>query len=233
MTTTIYISGPMRSKPDHNYPMFFAAEEAIAYNAQYFCEDGENLVIHNPARNFNGDKSLDPTTYMREDLKQVLDSDALVLLPDWEMSEYGKREIEVAKGAGLKFYSAELNDDWEGTLPEAWIFDVMDEPTPQSSQRGKILATANSLINGDRNSAYGAPYDDFSRTAAMWNGYGATGPGGRPFRAHDVGILLILMKTSRLAHMPGHMDSYIDIAGYAGCSGECAVIEQNNGGTNA
>lgn len=231
--TTIYISGPMRAKPDHNYPMFLAAEKAIQYFDEYFCEaEDDDLIIHNPARNFNGDKSLDPTTYMRQDLKQVLDSDALVLLPDWEMSEYGKREVEVAKGAGLKFYSAEVLDG-EIDNPTQWCFDVMDEPTPQASQRGKILATANSLINGDRNSAYGAPYDDFSRTAAMWNGYGATGPGGRPFRAHDVGILLILMKTSRLAHMPGHMDSYTDIAGYAGCSGECAVIEQNNGGTNA
>jgi len=96
----------------------------------------------------------------------------------------------------------------------------------EQAARTSLLQDAERLINGDRNLQYGAPIDDFSLTAKMWEAYlrrtmetrNTTVPSLDP---HDVAVLLILVKISRLAQTPEKRDHWLDIAGYAGCGWEC------------
>lgn len=41
----------------------------------------------------------------------------------------------------------------------------------------------------------------------------------------DVAILMALMKIARLIESPNHMDSWVDLAGYAACGARCAGAE--------
>ena len=86
--------------------------------------------------------------------------------------------------------------------------------------KGQVLDEAKRLITGDRNQAYDEPIVDFTRTAAMWSAYT-----GHHFDPHDVAVLMILVKVSRLASSPDRMDHWVDIAGYAGCGGEVQTRE--------
>ena len=96
--------------------------------------------------------------------------------------------------------------------------------------RAKLLTEAADIINGDRNIQYGDPIDDFSLTASMWEDYlrrivVTRNTDGEVFLdPHDVAIMMMLVKVSRLAQSPEKKDHWLDIAGYAGCGWEC--IEQ-------
>src|SRR5690242_14496581 len=93
--TTLYLSGPMRSKPNHNRELFLEVEEAL-FKYGLPLPEGDSLNVLNPTRNFNGDQTLEPSIYMTLDLKQVLDADVIVLLPDWRTSEGARREVQLA-----------------------------------------------------------------------------------------------------------------------------------------
>ncbi len=84
--------------------------------------------------------------------------------------------------------------------------------------RSQLLEDADMLVNGDRNNDYGPPTQDFSRTAALWSIYL---DGKRMLDAHDVAVMMILLKVSRLSWSPNNRDSWVDIAGYAACGFEC------------
>lgn len=82
----------------------------------------------------------------------------------------------------------------------------------------------------DRGVPYGGVEDNFARIAHLWNGYMrgrfADGAGGDTvmavpsFAPGDVAAMMALMKLGRIAGNPAHMDSWIDLAGYAACGGE-------------
>lgn len=83
-------------------------------------------------------------------------------------------------------------------------------------QRDSVLQIADDIINGDRRSDYGSAADSFAHTAAIWNGL-LSRKLMVPITEQDVAALMIGLKLTRLASTPGHMDSIVDIAGYAGC----------------
>jgi len=99
-----------------------------------------------------------------------------------------------------------------------------DPQTPRQA----ILDEASELTHQSRNTAYGNPEDNFRNIANLWNAYlQAKGPGicvgDMPclsVSVHDVAVMMILMKTARLATNPNHHDSCVDIAGYAACLGD-------------
>lgn len=104
---TIYIAGPMRGYPEHNFPAFFAAEEKW---------QGRGAVIkkiYNPAK-MDLDEGYDPNTVtdtrehlkgcMRRDLNAILNCDAVVMLPGWEKSEGAKVEHALAVYLGLLIF---------------------------------------------------------------------------------------------------------------------------------
>lgn len=99
-----------------------------------------------------------------------------------------------------------------------------ERPTPE---RVQPLRVAEQLITRDRNNTYGAPTQDFDRTAAFWTVYlGMKLLPGAVIEMHDVALMIDLLKTSRLVWSPGQFDSWADKAGYVGCGWECVVAEE-------
>ena len=77
-----------------------------------------------------------------------------------------------------------------------------------------ISDEAKRIVHGDRGGNYGHPWDDFSRSAAMW-----TPILGVEVTPEQVAMCLVAVKLSRLVETPGHHDSVVDVAGYAECLG--------------
>jgi hypothetical protein len=108
---------------------------------------------------------------------------------------------------------------------ERVIHALNEEATPPTA-RQQILDEASDLTHQSRNTAYGAPEDNFRNIANLWNAYfAARAPGfivseKNSITSGDVAIMMILMKTARLATTPNHHDSCVDIAGYAACLGD-------------
>ncbi len=84
--------------------------------------------------------------------------------------------------------------------------------------RSDILQAATACVTADRNRTYGPPEDSFAVIGQYWSTYL-----GVPVGAAQVGTLLALMKIARLQANPGHADSYVDLAGYAACTGGIAT----------
>lgn len=82
--------------------------------------------------------------------------------------------------------------------------------------RSEILDTAKKTVSEDRNKQYGEPEDNFQKIADYWSVYLHTG-----LTAKDVGHMMVLFKIAR-AQAGTKADNYIDMAGYAACSGEIA-----------
>ncbi len=86
-----------------------------------------------------------------------------------------------------------------------------------SADRFECLNKALDVV-GVRDDNYGGPSENFERIAALWN----TMPNmdEHPMDSSGVALFMILVKVARLMHDPTHADSWIDIAGYAGCGYE-------------
>jgi Domain of unknown function (DUF6378) len=95
--------------------------------------------------------------------------------------------------------------------------NIVTPPKVPLTIREEVLTTAEQLVMGDRNRDYSDPRDNFDQTAGLWSEYLKV-----PLKAHDVAVLMILAKVSRLSTSPGKMDSWVDIAGYAACGAETA-----------
>lgn len=74
-----------------------------------------------------------------------------------------------------------------------------------------ILHIADGLVDGPRQEHYGHPFDDFTRVTEAAKALGID-PTSSP-RHHA--LYMILVKLQRLVQTPAHMDSVIDVAGYA------------------
>ena len=74
-----------------------------------------------------------------------------------------------------------------------------------------LLAHAPAVVR-DRRRSYGDPAELFERVAIRWSQVLGT-----KVTAAQVGLCLIDLKLARLANDPKHVDSLIDIAGYAAC----------------
>lgn len=93
--------------------------------------------------------------------------------------------------------------------------------------RKSILDAAEKCVCTDRETQYGAPEDNFKVIADLWRDYKGVG-----FNAHDVGIMLALLKIARIASGQTKEDNYIDLAGYAACAGEIALKKSQPDYTN-
>jgi nucleoside 2-deoxyribosyltransferase len=88
----IYLSGPMTGYPEFNYPLFNQTAAVIRSYGYKVC---------NPAEFFDGKTDLPKETYMRQDIRAVLDCEMVVTLPKWEESPGAKLEVEVARACGI------------------------------------------------------------------------------------------------------------------------------------
>jgi len=101
---TLYLAGPMSNLPALNFPAFHAAAAELRAL-------GHHVV--NPAE-INTDQSADWLTCMRADIKQLVDCEAICLLPGWEKSRGATLEHQIAVGLGLQVHAL-----YELLYPEA------------------------------------------------------------------------------------------------------------------
>lgn len=115
-----------------------------------------------------------------------------------------------------------LADEWlehPTEINKAFYGD--DNPRPSKAE---TLDKAKEAV-ADRGLNYGSPEDNFKRIALLWsahleNRYNTTQMEGFDppvLDAHDVAMMMALMKIARLENDPRHGDSWIDMAGYAAC----------------
>ena len=80
---------------------------------------------------------------------------------------------------------------------------------------------------GDRGLNYGKPEDNFDRIARLWNVHLTNRGMNALFHltATDVAVMCALLKIARLQHTPDHLDSWVDLAGYAACGAEIAIVD--------
>tara|TARA_R100001443_G_scaffold83247_3_gene90106 strand:- start:168 stop:446 length:279 start_codon:yes stop_codon:yes gene_type:complete len=79
----------------------------------------------------------------------------------------------------------------------------------------ELLNQALTIIKGDRNLRYGDPKINYKRIIEGWQLILGT-----EITEGQYGMMMIWMKIARLMEDETHMDSWIDIAGYAACTGE-------------
>ena len=79
----------------------------------------------------------------------------------------------------------------------------------------QIADEAKRIVSGARRNAYGAPEDNFERIARFWTAYFQNTGRDLTITAGDVPPLMRLMKEARLCETPDHLDSHVDLVGYA------------------
>lgn len=92
--------------------------------------------------------------------------------------------------------------------------------------RESILDRARECVCGERDESYGGPEDSFRTIALLWENYLNARPSDvlpGEIGTEDVAVMMALLKIARLASDSGHMDSWVDLAGYAACGGEIAA----------
>jgi len=87
----IYISGPISGMPDLNQPAFLVASLSLL-------DRGHRAL--NPFQ--NGLPGSSPwSDHMRADIRMLMDSDAVAMLPGWENSRGAKIERQLALDVGI------------------------------------------------------------------------------------------------------------------------------------
>jgi hypothetical protein len=82
----------MEGYEEHNYPAFTAAAEKLR---------DEGYIVINPAENFGGATFYPRASYMRADIMNIMQADALVVLPGWRGSKGASLELLIAHELGL------------------------------------------------------------------------------------------------------------------------------------
>lgn len=88
---------------------------------------------------------------------------------------------------------------------------------PPTSPRWHILQDAANLVDGDRHKTHGPAELNLGTTGELWTFYS-----GRKLDAHDVAMMNVLQKISRILCGERIRDHYVDIAGWAALAGELA-----------
>lgn len=87
-------------------------------------------------------------------------------------------------------------------------------------KRDDILDTAKEYVTKDRAATHGNLEDNFGLIAAYWSAHL-----GRNIKAHDVAVMMTLLKLARAKSNPKHTDNWIDGCGYLALGGEAAMEE--------
>lgn len=89
--------------------------------------------------------------------------------------------------------------------------------TRVADNRTEVLRMAERAVNGAREGEYGSAEDSFGRIAALWNGYFKASGRQVTIAAEEVPLMMVMLKMARLVNTKNHLDSWVDIAGYAAC----------------
>jgi hypothetical protein len=100
-------------------------------------------------------------------------------------------------------------------------YEIHNDIAPQPlATRGNLLDVAKTYITKDRQADHGDAEDNFSRIAQYWSVHLGT-----PVKAHDVAVMMALLKVARIKQNPHHIDNWVDGAGYFACGGEIANLQ--------
>lgn len=92
----------------------------------------------------------------------------------------------------------------------------------KSPPRVEALREAARLISSERNEQYGPPSENFDRIARLWSVVL-----GVNVSMEDVAMCMVALKMARYASKSGYQpDTWIDIAGYAGCGYEVGDLSE-------
>lgn len=86
----IYISGPMSGLPDDNKPSFNAAAKLLRSQGHKVISPAE-IEVPEPSW----------VNYLKEDIRQLLDADTIVMLPGWRNSRGAMLEHYIATALGI------------------------------------------------------------------------------------------------------------------------------------
>jgi len=119
-----YLAGPMRTKPEFNYPAFMAGAKALrergweVFNPAEMDlsednQDAEFLQMTIEEQKLHAGAAPNARRYARRDTNILInmlrseDGDAIILLPDWEESVGARAEHALAQWVGLKVLTLE------------------------------------------------------------------------------------------------------------------------------
>lgn len=89
--------------------------------------------------------------------------------------------------------------------------------------RSECLNKAESIVNGEREEQYGKPEDNFAFIAKLWNVWlNKNGVVSNELTAHDVAVMMTMLKLARIGSGQRKDDNYIDACGYLACAAEIA-----------
>lgn len=126
--------------------------------------------------------------------------------------------------------AAALGEYCTGYLPELdeavdVVMDAIEaarrEESAEAMTKSKFLDEVKRIV-AEREGQHGKPGDTFKAIAAAWSAY-LTAVVGVPvmLREEDVAMMMVELKVQRFAGgQSAHMDTLLDIAGYAACAGE-------------
>lgn len=86
--------------------------------------------------------------------------------------------------------------------------------------RSEILDTAKEYVTKDRAATHGDAESNFGLIAAYWSAHL-----NKNISAHDVAVMMTLLKLARMKANPQHVDSAVDAAGYSALAGEIGTGE--------
>lgn len=89
----VYLSGPMTGLPEFNYPAFNTLAAQLRRHG---------FVVNNPAENGMAGRSWGEC--MRVAIKQLCDSDVIVMLDGWQDSRGARIEISMAGDLGVPVF---------------------------------------------------------------------------------------------------------------------------------
>ncbi len=100
---------------------------------------------------------------------------------------------------------------------------MSDALSPKPLSAGEISFRASQLVNGDRARQHGEFEDTYARVAVLWNAWLKIRKDvAAPLTAHDVVMMMGLMKDARTQSGGHNLDDYVDSAGYRAGAGAIA-----------
>ena len=87
----------------------------------------------------------------------------------------------------------------------------------------EILKEADKLIAGERHKDYGDKVKNHNNIAKLWSAYLDT-----KVEAHDVAILMVLLKIARTKLGVVNKDTYVDMSAYGAIAGEIKFKDTDN-----
>lgn len=196
-----YVLGPMTDCKNYNRESFLKGARMVEL------QGGFQAVTPIDIDDEHDTDGWDWADYLRADIKLITDCGAVARLPGWRESKGACLENDTAQRLELTIHDIDFERDL--------LIRRQQEP----EQEPTILEEAQRLVYGPREADYGHPYDDYTKTAALWSVILET-----EVTAKDAALCMVAVKISREIHHPKR-DNLIDIAGYAAVADRIETYE--------